>query len=456
MWLLPLLALFCWSLPNGHAQTPPVPPLQIQGETMGTYYSIIVDSPPPSAVPAELKKKVDAALAAFNREMSTWDPQSEISRFNQSQSLDWFPVGAGFAKVVTESKRIHELSGGLFDPTLGPLIDLWGFGKSKRRSVPKPEQIEEAKKHVGMYLVEVRAEPPAIRKLDPAVQINLSAIAPGYAIDLIAGMLKEEGYRSWLVDIGGEDQAGDAKAGNVPWKIGVESPLGEIHKVVELVNNCVATSGDYRNFFEIDGRRYSHALDPVSGWPVADPPASVSVFSSSSMTADALATVLMVMGTEQGMKFAEKHQLEVMFLEVDSLGKLKETSRGTFAAAATLSPPEALSTHANTQNGPEREPENQARVEDNPQPSNQDAAQSKWWLPFAAALGIFMLAMAGMSVGVIVRNKALKGSCGGLASMPGADGQSICDLCTKPKDDCINPEVKQRIRQNASADEEQT
>ncbi len=305
-------------------------PIRIAGETMGTYYSVIVESPG-SLSEADLKQKVESALAEFNRQMSTWDTESEISKFNQIQSEDWFPVSRDFALNVEESLRIHKLSGGIFDPTLAPLIEAWGFGRNKEKRVPPADEIAAALKDVGLTGITVRLDPPALKKSNPRLTINLSAIAPGFAIDLIAGILEREGLKSWLVDVGGEARAGKRKPNGQFWKIGVESPLGNIHRIVELEDKAIATSGNYRSFFVMDGKRYSHILDPVTGYPVPNPPASVTVLHASNMTADALATTLMALGIEKGMQLAERENLDVLFLDVGADGKVIEVGRGSLA-----------------------------------------------------------------------------------------------------------------------------
>ncbi|MEZ6061177.1 MAG: FAD:protein FMN transferase [Planctomycetaceae bacterium] len=187
-------------------------PLRISGETMGTYYAIVVDSPALTDDGEALRAAITQRLAEINRQMSTWDAESEISRFNASRGTDWFPVSAELVAVVQEAGRIHALSNGAFDPTVSPLIDLWGFGDRREKSIPTDEQIRTALGHTGMTRVETRPDPPAIRKQHPAIQLNLSAIAKGYGVDAIAELIIAEGQPSFVVDIGGETRAGEAKS----------------------------------------------------------------------------------------------------------------------------------------------------------------------------------------------------------------------------------------------------
>ena len=305
--------------------------LRISGKTMGSYYAIVIDS---AGVvdPKVLQDEMERVFAELNRQMSTWDDASEISRFNQSTSAEWFAVSRDLAVVTAEAKRLHVLTEGALEITIAPLIEAWGFGRRKSRRVPSDEQIAGALKSMGSQHVEVRMDPPAIRKLLPEIQISLNALAPGYAADRIAQLLKTRGLKSWVVDVGGENHAGEAKASGDQWRLGVESPLGGLHKVLELTSTSIATSGDYRNFFVIDGQRYSHILNPRTGRPVEDPPASVSVIHESCMTADGLATAMMVLGPEKGLAIAERAGFDVMFLNVTRDGQLQEQSIGVFLA----------------------------------------------------------------------------------------------------------------------------
>ena len=293
--------------------------LQVNGETMGTYFSVTIDSPSTSDTEASVRAEIVVRLNEINAQMSTWDSQSEISGFNRSDSTSWFPVSAEFAAVVQEAKRIHEISEGAFDPTVSPLIDLWGFGKPDRLGVPVQAAIENALKTVGMHKIDVRNRPPALRKSLPEVQLNLSAIAKGYAVDAIARLLIRSGRPSFIVDIGGETRAGIAKASGDPWRIGVESPKSGLGRneqpaqVIPVTESSIATSGDYRNFYEADGATYSHTINPSTGRPLENPPASVSVIHNFCMTADALATAMMVLGRERGIQIAEQQGYSVLF-----------------------------------------------------------------------------------------------------------------------------------------------
>ena len=406
-------------------------PLRLFGETMGTHYIVTIDSPSADDDGAALQETIKARLAEINAQMSTWDSSSEISRFNNAQSTDWFEVSAEFVFVVAEAKRIFECTDGAFDPTVSPLIDLWGFGDDRKKTVPDATAIAAARQTTGMQHLALRREPPALKKSLAGLQLNLSAIAKGYAVDAIAAILVDQNVTSFMIDIGGENRAGLPKANGAPWRAGIESPLSAplpgqdlpFSRIVELNQSSVATSGDYRNFFEIDGSRYSHAIDPTTGWPVKAPPAAVSVVHSSCMSADAWATALMVLGSEKGLPLAREQELSVLFQYVTDTGDIVEHASGLLAEPSQQSttPP----------------------VEETAKPS---ATSSAPWFPFIAAAVIFLIAIAGMAIGTIVQNKHLKGSCGGLAAMPGSDGKSICELCTIPKEECTNAELREQMQ----------
>jgi len=419
-----MLSVFCLSCGNA-AQA--VDRLQIIGETMGTYYAVTIDSPGELDTEPALRDLVETRLNEINAQMSTWDDSSEISKFNQSDSTDWVPVSEEFATVVQEAVRIHKLTDGAFDPTVSPLIDLWGFGKPGRTAVPEQSAIDRALKSVGMNRIEVRMDPPALRKSVPTVQLNLSAIAKGYAVDALAKLLTTTGRRSFVVDIGGETRAGAAKASGDEWRIGVESPEAGLRqneppqRIVSITDASIATSGDYRNAYVVDGVRYSHTIDPATGYPVKFPPASVSVMAESCMTADALATAMMVLGCERGITLAEQLKVSVMFQTQQSDGTIVEEAVGRFA------------------------------VEVPPKENASAAARSDSRVVFVAAAVLFLLAVGGMAIGVIVSRREIKGSCGGLASMPGNDGKSICELCTIPRDECVNEELRMQMNSSSHA-----
>ncbi|WP_231936515.1 FAD:protein FMN transferase [Bythopirellula polymerisocia] len=288
------------------------------GPTMGTRYSISVVLPSKDLDLNTLQKAVDNRLTAINRMMSTYDPESELSLFNQSDGDDWFSVSQETAEVVTYALQVAEDSRGAFDPTVGPAVNLWGFGPDGRRSKsPSDEEINATLKRIGYRHVEARLAPPALRKVIPGIYLDLSAVAKGYAVDAVTELLIEEGIGSSMVEIGGEVRTQGHKPGDIPWKIGIEQPdeTGRtVREVLELEDSALATSGDYRNFFEQNGIRYSHTINPATGRPVQHQVATVSVVADTCMEADALATTLLVMGEESGYDWCEDHDVAALFL----------------------------------------------------------------------------------------------------------------------------------------------
>jgi len=291
----------------------------IAGTTMGTTYHIkYVVQESDLIAKATLENDIARILDDIDLQMSTYREDSEISRFNQSRSDEWVPVSADIATVVSEAQRVSELSGGAFDITVGPLVKLWGFGPDLRApGVPTDSAINAAREKVGFRKLEVRQDPPAIRKTNPLVEIDLGAIAPGYAVDRLAGYLKSVGLRDYLVELGGEVRATGRRPDGHPWRVAIEEPTneyGEIQTLVELNGEGLSTSGSYRNFFEIGGRRYSHEIDPHTGWPASHKTVAVAVVAPTTMTADALSTAMVVLGEEEGLDVAKRNNLAVYFI----------------------------------------------------------------------------------------------------------------------------------------------
>lgn len=290
-------------------------PIKILGNTMGTTYKIVIVPFNKKADKSKLKKDIDDLLKIVNLEMSTFIQNSEISKFNRSTSSDWFPVSAGFAKVVKSSLEISEKSNGAFDVSIGPLIELWGFGKKMEDRVPSTEEINSVEEIIGYRKLNVKKSPFALKKDVSGLQINLSAIAKGYGVDKIAEYLSSKGFSHYLVEIGGEVRVQGTKFKN-KWRIGVVIPdtLNEYQKIVHLTDISLATSGDYFNYFEKDGIRYSHTIDPFTQKPITHKLASVTVAHETCMFADGYATAINVMGPEKGYNFALNEKLPVYMI----------------------------------------------------------------------------------------------------------------------------------------------
>jgi len=268
--------------------------------------------------------------------MSTWKQDSEISHFNRSQRSDWQPLSTSTVQVLRHALTTSRRSMGAFDPTVSPLVDLWGFGarltsweqvnplsnsfanRSKKPfAKPTTQDIHKTLASVGYSGVELNVEKNCVRKLNPNTQIDLSGIAKGFAVDQIARLLDDAGLSNYLIEIGGELRAKGAKSFNTPWKIAIEKPISDQRdalRVLALNNSAVATSGDYRNFFQHDGRRYSHVIDPRYGVPVQHDLVSVTVLSDTTMEADALSTALMIMGPGQALSFTQNHRIAAHFM----------------------------------------------------------------------------------------------------------------------------------------------
>ena len=310
-------------------------PLHLGGATMGTTWSVSLR---PAAVKdsVALQTQLQARLDHINRLMSTYDLNSEISKFNQQLSSDWFAVSPPTATVVALAQRISALTDGAFDISVGPLVELWGFGASPRgRQIPDAEQLRQALEQVGYQRLELRLDPPALRKQVPALQIDLSAVAKGYAVDTLKALLEERGLRNFIVEIGGELQISGERTVGKPWRIAVEKPQEEVRaveKVFLLKDTALATSGNYRNFYVENGQRYAHTIDPKSGRPVQHRLASVTVLDPSCARADALATALMVLGEEQGRLLCEKAGIAALFLIHQGEEGLAEYASPAFTA----------------------------------------------------------------------------------------------------------------------------
>lgn len=294
-------------------------PELFSGATMGTTYHIKVRRPAGLSVSHEgIAQGIEEILSRIDAQMSTWRQDSELSRFNASTTAEWFPVCADLVTVIDEALRISRVSGGAFDVTVSPLVELWGFGAQMReRQVPDAAAIAATMGRVGYVFLHTRAAPPALRKDNPGLQVDLSAIAPGFAVDRIADYLLARGLRDYVVELGGEVRANGHRPDGRPWRIAIEKPSENgqaVQEIVALESQGLSTSGDYRDYFEQDGRRYSHTIDPAMGRPIEHKLASVSVIAPTTMTADAMSTALMVLGPERGLEFARREHLPALFV----------------------------------------------------------------------------------------------------------------------------------------------
>jgi thiamine biosynthesis lipoprotein len=298
-WLWLAFLLF-WCTGFGSAKE-----LYFTGATMGTTYHIKVVAEPNKSH-KDLQQHIDRRLKQLNKSMSTFQSDSEISRFNRLQSIGTdFPVSQDFLHVMLAADAVYRLTDGAWDGTVKPLVDLWGFGPAGSiHQVPSDEAIAAALKKVGFQKIEVSAK-GFLRKHQPAVTIDLASIAKGYGVDQVSEVIEEAGFRNYLVEIGGEVYAAGKRPDGKQWRVGINRPLktataNAVYKALELQDQAMATSGDYRNFEVIGGHAYSHIIDPRTGYPVNKGVVSTSVVAPNCTLADGLATALMVMGPVKG------------------------------------------------------------------------------------------------------------------------------------------------------------
>ncbi|HSI33808.1 MAG TPA: FAD:protein FMN transferase [Tepidisphaeraceae bacterium] len=301
--------------------SPPATRTEFAGATMGGPWSVKFPAAPPDAT---LERRVADELARLDGDLSLWRPESALSQFNRQTSTDWTPVPADVARAVAIAREISEMSGGAFDVTIAPAVDLWGFGPAaspaREGRPPADAEVAAAIARVDYRQLDVREDPPALRKRRPDVRIDLGAIGKGYAADRVAAILDQAGANDSLIAVGGELRARGRAADGRPWRVGVETPVPDVRRVllaVELPSGTgLSTSGDYRNFLDVAGHRLSHEIDPRTARPIpaARGPALVSVIHESNARADAWATALFVLGPDEGYALAIKLNLAALFV----------------------------------------------------------------------------------------------------------------------------------------------
>lgn len=298
--------------------------LRFAGETMGTTYHItlVADEDKSLAVDADaLQAAVDVELQKINQHMSTYIPDSELMLFNAADAGEWIELSQPLEEVLLLSQQISERSGGAFDITVGPLVNLWGFGPDKHADdVPDAEALAAVKARMGYNKLEV-GDGRARKSGD--IWLDLSAIAKGYGVDWVAEYLERQGINHYMVEIGGEIRVkGDNPKGQA-WRIAIEQPSmmqQSVHKAIALTNAGMATSGDYRNYFERDGKRYSHTINPQTGYPIDHRLVSVTVIAATAAEADGWATAINVLGPEKGMDVANQEKLAVYMIVKEEEG----------------------------------------------------------------------------------------------------------------------------------------
>lgn len=298
------------------------------GPTMGSTYSIKYVRNDGVAPQTELKAATEAILAEIDQQMSTYRDDSLIEQFNQAPAGTCQTMPEGVLELVRAGDRLHEESQGAFDLTLEPLLDLWGFGpRGKGEAVPSEEKLAEVRQRVGQQHLRIDGEQLC---KDADVQVDFNSIAAGYAVDRIVARLGELGVTSYLVEATGELKAAGLKPDGSHWRIGLEAPRDDervAQRVLQLDGYGISTSGDYRNYFEENGERYSHTLDALTGRPVRHKLAAVTVADQSTLRADGLSTLLMVLGPEAGMAFAERNGIAAFFITREGKGFVTQGTR---------------------------------------------------------------------------------------------------------------------------------
>ena len=312
----PCMIFFCCLLLNSCSNESTGP--QLTGMTMGTSYSVQWHKLPSTTDANKLRIEIENRLEEINALMSTYIPNSQLSGFNLSRETGWHAVELELAQLVTLALKISEQSQGAFDVTVGPLVNLWGFGPSDAEFVvPTRTEINIARRGVGYKYLEARLDPPALNKKVVDLYVDLSAIAKGYAVDEVALLLDAANIENYMVEIGGEIKGKGIASHGEAWRIGIETPenkRGNIEAVLSLENVGVATSGDYRNVFELDDNIYSHTIDPRTGKPISHNLASITVVHDSVAIADAWATAFLVLGPKQTYEISNQKEMAVLFI----------------------------------------------------------------------------------------------------------------------------------------------
>jgi len=307
--------------------------VQLGGQTMGTTYHVSYGEPDSVASPESIQVAIDSALVALNASVSTYIDSSIISVINASSDTTvWHPVDIHFSTIFVASKRIYTDTKGAFNPAIGPLVRAWGFGPVDTSSIPDSAAVDSLLALVDFESFELDSTLAFVRKSNPGANLDFSAIAKGYGVDVVAELLAAHGISDYFVEIGGEVRTQGQHPAGRPWKVGIEKPAvdamseQETQEIVPMINRSMATSGNYRNYHEVEGRRYAHIIDPTTGYSRSSSLLSVSVIADNCMTADAYATAFMVMGEEGARAFvASRPGLEAFFILGTESGEFAET-----------------------------------------------------------------------------------------------------------------------------------
>ena len=311
-----------------------------RGDTMGTTYEVTVAANTlDDARRADLRNVIANTLEHIDATLSTWRSESELSRFNHAETTDPITASPDMIAVFQHALAVSALTGGAFDVTVGPLVDAWGFGPpGQPPAAPADVDLARLRLRVGWRRLAVDAAAATIRKRAPAVSADLSALAKGYAVDQVAELLEREDFTNYLVEVGGEIRAGGENTRRESWRVGIERPSAgppTVYRTVTLNGQALATSGDYRNTYLLDGQRVSHTIDPRTGRPVTHSLASVSIIDPLCVRADAIATALMVLGPDDGYALAAEQDWPALFLVRRPDGTLKERATPAWVRVTT-------------------------------------------------------------------------------------------------------------------------
>ncbi|CAI2468616.1 FAD:protein FMN transferase ApbE [Serratia plymuthica] len=293
--------------------------IDLEGKTMGTFYSVKISGDIKISKPL-LQQQVDALLEQANDDISTYRPASVLSRFNQSHSTDPQPIPRGMADIILTAQRIGRDTQGAMDITVGPLVNLWGFGPDKRAvKVPEQQQIEAAQKNIGLQHLKLLSDSRGewLQKDLPNMYVDLSTLGEGYGVDQLVKLMARNGITNYLVSVGGAVSSRGVNGQGKPWRVAIQKPTDRenaVQALVDLQGYGISTAGSYRNYFEQNGQRYSHVIDPVTGRPITHRLVSATVIASTTLEADGWDTGLMVLGTEKALKLAEEKGLAVYLI----------------------------------------------------------------------------------------------------------------------------------------------
>lgn len=315
--VLVFIVFLVWMYRQNNGQ---VEKVSFNGQTMGTYYNIIYLHPEG----INIKIEIDSLLVNWNLTLSTYISNSEISRFNREDVL--YFKSPYFYPVLLKSKEIYEATNGAFDPTIMPLVNAWGFGPEENE-MPDSTRVNTLLRLVGFD--NIIFDSTMVKKQFPGIQLDFSAIAKGYGVDVVGRFLEEHDIENYLIDIGGEISCKGINDRGLPWTTGIEDPNVEfierkIKAIIEVSDKAIATSGNYRNYYVKDDKKYAHTISPYTGFPVQHSLLSVTVIADDCMTADGYATAFMVLGVDQAKQIIQRHpDLDAYFIFSDDEGKIE-------------------------------------------------------------------------------------------------------------------------------------